>query len=141
MSDAPRLIRTRGWGWAWRFEDGHLGHWAEPERALLVKDGKPSPGAVAVRVSIVELSETAGSKLVDQWRKSWHHPVFTEGPLDEEQTDLAARIDAALARERERCARVVESWRTMRGLETAAENMAADIRENRTLPDDEEQKG
>jgi len=39
-------------GWAWRLEDGSLCRWAQPYREQL--ELRPSPGAVAVRVRIVQ---------------------------------------------------------------------------------------
>lgn len=46
------------YGWAWKIAEG-LCHWSMPYRRDLIRDGKPSPEAKAVRVRITEVRPKA----------------------------------------------------------------------------------
>ena len=46
-------MSTRAFAYAWMLEDGSLCYWAAPTKDELVRNGKPGPGAKAVRVELV----------------------------------------------------------------------------------------
>ena len=48
--------------WAWRFPDGTLGMWAEPDLPNLLRKNVPGPDCEPVRVRLVPLREFAAMK-------------------------------------------------------------------------------
>jgi hypothetical protein len=52
MTPAKLKKNTDGIAWAWRCDFG-ICHWAEPGKADLIRGGKPSPEAKAIKVRIV----------------------------------------------------------------------------------------
>jgi len=46
-------LSKNGTGYAWKLESGEICHWCEPEKAVLLKRGKPSSNAKIIKVQIV----------------------------------------------------------------------------------------
>lgn len=51
------MKHTKSFGWAWFSPTIGLCHWAEPNKAKLTREGKPSPEAIPVRVELVPTRE------------------------------------------------------------------------------------
>lgn len=52
--ELKRIPANAPFAWAWMLEDGGLCYWAEPDKARLQSQGKPSPNAKAVCVRLIK---------------------------------------------------------------------------------------